>query len=173
VIEPDTKNWTWVLERPCAECGFDAATVQREGIAGLILQNAAQWPAVLARPAVRSRPRPDKWSPLEYACHVRDVHRVMGERLRLMVESDEPTFANWDQDERAVSDDYGAQDPGVVADELLPAAALHAARFDSITEPQWSRGGTRSDGSRFTVFSLGVYGLHDPYHHLWDVTTAP
>ena len=22
-IIPDTKNWTWVLERPCPECGFD------------------------------------------------------------------------------------------------------------------------------------------------------
>ena len=21
-IEPDTKDWTWVLDRPCPECGF-------------------------------------------------------------------------------------------------------------------------------------------------------
>ena len=26
-ITPDTKDWTWVLERPCPECGFDPATV--------------------------------------------------------------------------------------------------------------------------------------------------
>ena len=26
-IVPDDKDWTWVLERPCPECGFDAATV--------------------------------------------------------------------------------------------------------------------------------------------------
>ena len=24
-ITPDTKDWTWVLERPCPECGFEAA----------------------------------------------------------------------------------------------------------------------------------------------------
>lgn len=23
-IEPDTKDWTWVLDRPCPECGFEA-----------------------------------------------------------------------------------------------------------------------------------------------------
>ena len=23
-ITPDTKDWTWVLERPCPECGFEA-----------------------------------------------------------------------------------------------------------------------------------------------------
>ena len=22
-IAPDTKDWTWVLEQPCAECGFE------------------------------------------------------------------------------------------------------------------------------------------------------
>ena len=22
-IVPDTKNWTWVLERPCLDCGYD------------------------------------------------------------------------------------------------------------------------------------------------------
>jgi len=26
-IEPDTKDWTWVLERPCPECGFDATAI--------------------------------------------------------------------------------------------------------------------------------------------------
>ena len=26
-ITPDTKDWTWVLDRPCPECGYDASTV--------------------------------------------------------------------------------------------------------------------------------------------------
>src|SRR4051794_791858 len=26
-VEPDTKDWTWVLDRPCPECGFDPAAV--------------------------------------------------------------------------------------------------------------------------------------------------
>ena len=26
-VVPDTKDWTWVLDRPCPECGFDAASV--------------------------------------------------------------------------------------------------------------------------------------------------
>ncbi|HET6968280.1 MAG TPA: DinB family protein, partial [Ornithinibacter sp.] len=29
--------------------------------------------------------------------------------------------------------------------------------------------GHRSDGSEFTVLTLGQYGLHDLAHHLWDV----
>ena len=26
-IDPDVKDWTWVLERPCPECGLDASAV--------------------------------------------------------------------------------------------------------------------------------------------------
>ena len=29
IIEPDTKDWTWVLDRPCPECGFEASTRDR------------------------------------------------------------------------------------------------------------------------------------------------
>ena len=72
-IVPDAKDWTWVLRQPCPECGLDTSSFARADIPALILANAAAWRAPLAaRDAVR-RPRPDKWSPLEYGCHVRDV----------------------------------------------------------------------------------------------------
>jgi hypothetical protein len=32
-IEPDTKDWTWVLRRPCLECGLDTQSFPREGSA--------------------------------------------------------------------------------------------------------------------------------------------
>ena len=27
MITPDTKDWTWVLEQACPECGYDAGSV--------------------------------------------------------------------------------------------------------------------------------------------------
>ena len=36
VREPDTKDWTWVLERACPECGFDVSTFPREEIGSMI-----------------------------------------------------------------------------------------------------------------------------------------
>ena len=33
-IVPDDKNWTWVLERECPECGFDAPAVDVERVGG-------------------------------------------------------------------------------------------------------------------------------------------
>ncbi len=31
--ESDAKDWTWVLDRPCRECGFDAASVRVDDVA--------------------------------------------------------------------------------------------------------------------------------------------
>ena len=124
---------------------------------------------MLARDDVASRPATGVWSPLEYACHVRDVCRVFGGRLQLMLEQDDPAFPDWDQDETAVQERYGAQDPSVVRHELAAAADEVAARFRSVEPDQWTRRGTRSNGSVFTVESIGQYFLHDLAHHLVDV----
>ena len=72
-VPGDSKDWTWVLERPCPECGLDPGAIDVADVPALVRANAIRWRAVLARPDVGRRPRPDVWSPLEYACHVRDV----------------------------------------------------------------------------------------------------
>jgi DinB superfamily len=169
-IVPDTKDWTWVLERPCPECGFDASTVSFDAVPDLVRENALEWEDVLAAPDVDRRPRPDRWSPLEYACHVRDVFRIFDQRLILMLNEDGPRFANWDQDETAVTERYNEQDPATVSRELTVAAEQLANDFGAVRRDQLDRTGTRSDGARFTVESFARYLVHDPIHHIWDVS---
>lgn len=168
-IPPDTKDWTWVLERPCDQCGFDATQLAREVVGTLVRAGAQRWIAVLARDDAATRSDPQKWSDLEYGCHVRDVYRIFDRRLALMIDIDNPLFENWDQDATAVAERYDQQVPSVVCGELLDAASSYARRLDSVTTEQWSRPGRRSNGSLFTVESLSFYALHDPVHHLWDV----
>ena len=170
-ITPDTKDWTWVLERACPDCGLDTPAVDPTHVPAMVEANATAWVAVLAdAPAVRSRPDPGVWSPLEYACHVRDVFALFDERLALMLDDDDPLFANWDQDETAVVERYDEQDPVAVAAELQRAAQVLAGSFAAVQGDQWDRPGRRSDGARFTVASFARYFIHDPVHHLWDVT---
>jgi hypothetical protein len=170
-IVPDDKDWTWVLQRPCPECGFEAAIVEREEVAGLIRDNAHNWQEVFAsRADLRQRPRTDIWSPLEYGCHVRDVFRLYDYRLGLMLMQDDPTYPNWDQDATAVHEGYSESDPQQVIIELFLAAQALAASFAKLDGEQWERTGTRSDGAKFTVESFARYLVHDPIHHLHDVT---
>lgn len=170
-IEPDTKDWTWVLSRPCAECGFDAAGVRPTEVAARIRDDAADWVPRLHQPGVTNRNRPDRWSTLEYGCHVRDVHRIFAHRVELMLTEDDPQFPNWDQDATAIADDYASQDPVQVAGELFDAASVVADAYDRVPDGSWSRRGLRSNGSAFTVSSIALYHLHDIVHHAHDVAT--
>ncbi len=167
--EPDTKDWTWTLERPCPDCGYRAMDVAPEQVGALAAEATAGWAEVLRGPEAATRPAPTVWSPLEYACHVRDVCRVFTGRVALMLEQEDPAFANWDQDQTAVDEAYHAQDPGAVAAELATAAELVCRAFNEVRDAQWQRTGHRSDGSLFTVATLGQYFLHDLVHHLHDV----
>jgi hypothetical protein len=172
-IVPDGKDWTWVLGRPCPECGLDSQSFAREEIPAMIRANAAAWRAPLAAADAADRPQPDRWSALEYGCHVRDVLRLYDYRLGLMLAEDDPLYPNWDQDETAVADDYAAQNPVVVADELASAADTIADSFAAVSGDQWLRPGRRSDGAAFTVETFGRYFMHDPIPHLYDVTGNP
>lgn len=168
-IVPDDKDWTWVLTRPCPDCGLDLSAVEHEAVPDSIRTNAETWQRLLTHPSATRRPSDDQWSALEYGCHVRDVYRLFQTRLARMLDEDDPKFANWDQDATAIDDRYGAQDPQVVAGEIADAATVLADQFGAVSGAQWERLGRRSDGARFTVGSLARYLLHDPVHHVWDV----
>lgn len=170
-IEPDDKDWTWVLERACPECGFDASTTPVTDIPALTREVARQWEVILAEPAERLRAHwsDDSWTALEYAAHVRDVFYVCDWRLNLMLTEDDPGFLNWDQDASAVEDRYNEQDPAQVVKDLVECAQRFAADYESVGDDQWQRTGLRSDGARFTVETWGRYVIHDPVHHIWDV----
>jgi hypothetical protein len=169
-ITPDTKDWTWVIEQRCGECGFASSEISRADVPALIRDNAARWADPLAAGTARNRPRPGVWSPVEYACHVRDVHRLFDQRLGLMLAKDNPTFPNWDQDETAVADRYGEQDPAAVLTELQASAEQIAGSFAAVPDDQWGRTARRSDGAVFTVDTFARYYLHDIVHHIHDVT---
>ncbi len=169
-IEPDTKDWTWVLERPCPECQFDAAGLDVARVPQAIRDNATLWEVVLQTDDAAVRPQANLWSPLEYACHVRDVHQLFDARLGQMLAEDDPAFDNWDQDATAVDDDYGSQDPDEVGRSVVAAAETVAARYEGLADDEWRRTGRRSDGAAFSVDSLARYHLHDVVHHAHDVS---
>ena len=168
-IVSDDKDWTWVLERPWRECGVDAQSFAREELGRRLRANAEIWGPELARDDARVRSMPERWSVLEYGCHVRDVFRIFDGRVSLMQTQENPQFPNWDQDATAITERYDRQHPETVSRELLAAAETLGGRFDALRAEEWSRPGVRSNGSLFTIESLGRYLLHDCVHHAWDI----
>ena len=130
------------------------------------LQTSLSWPDD------RTRPTPTSWSPLEYACHVRDAYDVFRGRIALVLHQDDPTFPNWDQDATAIERSYGQQDPQVVATELQQSLDALIEQLDAIPDGAWDRPALRGNGSRFTLATLVRYLVHDPVHHAHDVVQS-
>ena len=40
-IVPDTKNWTWVLDETCSDCGYDGPATEFREVPRLVRENAA------------------------------------------------------------------------------------------------------------------------------------
>ena len=168
---PDTADWTWVLTRPCPDCGFDPAVLTPQDVPGLLHDASPRYAAALGRADARTRPRRGVWSPVEYACHARDVCDVMRGRLAQILAGggEVVRFANWDQDETAVEKQYRRAEPATVERELAVALDAAATAFEAPEGQQWSWPALRSDGSEFTATTLALYFAHDIRHHLWDV----
>lgn len=171
-ITDDTKDWTWVLERACPDCGVDVSRIEPADYGATVRSVLEPWRRALERPDAAIRLREDRWSTLEYGCHVRDVFRVFSERVRALHDGTDVRFANWDQDATARDDHYDRQDPVTVATELREAGEVLAALYDATTPEQWRHEAIRGETSRFTLATLGRYMMHDPLHHLWDVGSS-
>lgn len=168
-IMGDQKDWTWLLERSCPDCGFTASSATPATAATMLPALLPRWRSALERATVEERPEPGVWSVLEYSAHVRDVFEVFTARLELMLSEDNPTFPNWDQDQAALDGNYSGLDPELVAHDLVQNGLDAAAAFGAVADEDWNRRGLRGNGAAFTVKTMTGYFLHDVVHHLHDI----
>jgi hypothetical protein len=165
----------WQSER-CPECAFDpnafGAAELPDAVAGL----ARRYQAPLSRflpgedeSILLTRPSPDVWSALAYACHVRDVLSVFDGRITRMLVEDNPELGWWDHEAAVEADAYEKQNPAEVAAALAANAAALSATLAAVPDEGWDRTGTRRDGELFTILGAGRFALHEGTHHLLDV----
>ncbi|MDT5026653.1 MAG: hypothetical protein QOE61_3079 [Micromonosporaceae bacterium] len=157
----------------CAECDYDYDLTLANQVSELAPQYAGEYSALLrAEPSVlRRRAAPQLWSPLEYACHVRDVLLVQRERLLAARRSDTPVAEPMGRDDRVEHDGYVRQQPADVARQLQDATLLFAHALDQLRPEDWER--TLSVPYPETaVRSLrwfAVHTVHELRHHLLDI----
>ena len=157
----------------CAECGFSYDESAARGAAGQIRAGAGELAAILTggQPRLAARREPGRWSPLEYACHVRDMLLVQRERLLLARRLERPVAEPMGRDERAELDGYDGQDPADVARQLADAAQMFAADLDRLGERDWDRTliYTYPERAERSLGWLAVHTVHEVRHHLLDV----
>ena len=162
----------------CPECGFGYDLALAPGAAGAIVAGADEMAGLLTAPpaagaALTNRPEdaPATWSPLEYACHLRDVLLVQRERVLLARRVEGTGFAPMGRDERVEHDGYAAQDPGDVARQLRDAARLFANVLDRLDPADWDRRVIYNfpEPTERDLTWMAVHTQHEVVHHLQDV----
>jgi len=170
----DGRDWTFVLDSECDECGVDVRHLDDADLAGLVRSAGRTWQLLLDEhaddAAVRTRPAPEVWAPVEYGEHVRDVLQLYRQRTELMLTRDNPEFPDWDPDMTAAA--YTASDARTVGAEIVTSADALADVYADLDAAAFARPGRRSDGAAFQVGSLGRYMLHDVLHHVRDADRA-
>jgi hypothetical protein len=115
---------------------------------------------------LRRRPSPDEWSALEVCCHLRDYAEIEGQRVRRLVEQDEPDLEAWDEQELAAERNYQGDDPRHVMTALRAFWGGLAYQLESLTDEQWERGGTHSERGAITVRSRAEREVEHAQAHL-------
>jgi hypothetical protein len=162
------------MER-CDECGFDYQAPAEGDIADTLRKISARYVEILSdhepEKDLRTRPAPDVWSAVEYACHVRDVLLIQRDRVILALVEDKPDFARMYRDERAELANYRQEPLGELTEELTVAANLFARVFERLSAEQMARPCIYNfpRATERDVEWLGRHTLHEAVHHLGDV----
>lgn len=178
-FRPHVRLFTFVgydaLDDACPACGFTYHIARAAALEWLPSDANAfvQLFRSIDDDTVRRRPAPDVWSPLEYACHVRDVLRIQLERVQQVAREDDPTFAPMRRDERVIEDRYNEQDREVVAREIEDAADAFFAYLIGLDDDGWSRQGVYNypQPQLRTVEWITIHTVHELLHHRVDIGT--
>lgn len=100
----------------------------------------------LSEDALRWRPSPREWSIKEVCCHLRDFSEIGGERIRQMIEEDDPFLPSYDQEALARERDYQNESMPLVLTALRAFSGGLAYLLENLGEEEWQRTG-RHEGA--------------------------
>jgi hypothetical protein len=155
----------------CAECGFDSTHLTvPDAVAGL-RSMGRRWRELFdgaSDEALRRRPAPDVWSPLEYAAHTRDILGLFAAGVPGVLAGERPAYPAVEPDPPGFDHGYNTLDPQAVLTELAANADRLADAAASARSEQWDRTATIGDTEHDAAWLL-FHALHDASHHLKDV----
>ena len=131
----------------------------------------ADLPGRRGRGVPAPHPAPGVFSPIQYGAHVRDIQRVYGDRILLMLHESGPVFPQFNPDESAWNA-FNELEVDALADQIHEQAERLAGILAALELDDWSRTMVRDGGSdgvfTFTVAGLASYAVHESRHHLRD-----
>ena len=105
------------------------------------------------------------WSVVEVICHLRDAEEFGLQRDILMRDRDNPDIIPWDQEKRALEQDYAAQDLRTALAEFITLRQQRLAVLEGLSPEAWKRTGNHPEIGTIEIFSHVLHMVsHDAIH---------
>jgi hypothetical protein len=116
-------------------------------------------------PVLKRRPKPNKWSAHEHACHLATIHPVMSARLDLLLTDPSPRITPFFPS----AEDEGGALLRANLDQALERFAsdrrLLVQRLKGLSPQDWERTAEHGEYSHYSVFIMFRHlAMHDMFH---------
>ena len=114
---------------------------------------------------LKRRPRPEKWSAHEHACHLALVEPLWAERLERILTEDVPTIVSYEPDADEPPDRLLAMDLGEAMEAYEHGRRILLGRLAGLDPAAWERGAVNTAHARYSLFLMCRHAaLHDMLH---------
>lgn len=111
------------------------------------------------------RPRPDKWSAHEHACHLALVEPLWLARVERILAEEQPVIVSYEPDVDELPDRLLRMDLAAALDAHARGRAALVARLGELRPADWARGAVNTAHARYSLFLMGRHAaLHDLLH---------
>jgi hypothetical protein len=115
------------------------------------------------------KPAPDEWNIKEITCHLRDVDDIFHERLRRILEEDEPFLRAFNPDELAEEKGYHRQ----IWDEVIQEWKYNRQRnlelFKNLNGLQWLKGAFHQERGHINLMDVASALVTQCEEHLEQI----
>lgn len=164
--DPADGTLTWTYDESAVDTAADTITSACARLAEILRSGGAD---------LRLRASPERWSPLEYACHVRDVLIIQRERVLKAMRGHGDEVLALGRDERVEHDGYDEQEPTNVAVQVEQMSLLFVDLLARLTPSEWDLEVAYlfPDVSSRSLRWVAVHTAHEVVHHLHDIDAGP
>jgi uncharacterized damage-inducible protein DinB len=114
---------------------------------------------------LKRRPRPEKWSAHEHACHLALVEPLWAARLERILAEDVPTIMSYEPDADEPPDRLLAMDLEAALDAYTDGRQALLPRLAALAPPDWERRAVNTAHTRYSLFLMCRHAaLHDMLH---------
>lgn len=114
---------------------------------------------------LKRRPRPEKWSAHENACHLALVEPLWAARLERILAEDVPTIVSYEPDADEPPDRLLAMVLGEAMDAYEHGRRILLARLAQLDPSAWERRAVNTAHARYSLFLMCRHAaLHDMLH---------